>query len=189
MKKHLTAIAALALALVVSGCTTGQGGADSGSPSTETTAPGASTQNSGNGAAECSGVRVVVDYGDLDEASDASGWEDHCIDTDEPVTAIAAFEAAHVELEGVTTSDAFFACRIGGEPAADRTLEFDGETYTSGSCDDFGPIWAWWGLFADTGNGWEFAQEGAETLEVAPGEAVAFAFQFGDTTETRLPQL
>lgn len=130
----------------------------------------------------CEGVRVVVDPGDLEGAA-----VDTCLEVDAPLTAIDAFQQAGVDLEGVSTSDMFFACRIDGQPEAGITLEYDGETYSSGDCADFGPVWAWWGLFADAGAGWEFAQEGAESLEVAPGEAVAFAFQFGDTIEPRLP--
>jgi hypothetical protein len=147
----------------------------------------AADANGGSGdtaivAGDCAGVRVVVDPGELEGAD-----VDTCVETDAPITAVKAFEAADVELVGVSTSDAFFACRVAGAPAADEALEYEGESYTSGDCADFGPIWAWWGLFEDSGSGWEFAQEGADTLELAPGDAVAFAFQLGDTAEPRLP--
>lgn len=166
----VTLLAAAALALT--GCAADDSNGDGSGSTGADTAPALG---------ECSGVRVVVDPGELD-----ADVIDTCVETSSPVTAIEAFEAANVELEGVATSDMFFACRVAELPSATDALEYEGESYTA-DCADFGPVWAWWGLFEDTGDGWVFAQEGAETLEVAPGEAVAFAFQFGDTTEPRLP--
>lgn len=177
MKTHrsgtVAGIALLAAVFAITGCAAGGGAA--------------SEPAAGTGAAEtseaCAGVRVVVDPGELDGPA-----VDDCVPADAPLTAVEAFEAADVDLVGVSTSDSFFACRVAGLPAADEALEYEGESYTPGDCADFGPIWAWWGLFEDSGSDWEFAQEGADTLEIAPGGAVAFAFQLGDTTETRLPQ-
>ncbi|CAG7610076.1 hypothetical protein ACFPZL_08815 [Leucobacter soli] len=129
----------------------------------------------------CAGVETVVDFGELGGAPETG-----CAETDAAITAAEAFQQAGVELEGVAASDQFFACRVAGAPAADQELEYEGEGYTA-DCAGFGPAWAWWGLFVDTGEGWAFAQEGAETQQVEPGQRVAFAWQFGDTTEPRLP--
>lgn len=128
--------------------------------------------------ADCDGVWAQIDF----EADMLTT----CVDAERPITALEAFEQAGFELEGVKTSDQFFACRIEGRPAAEK-LEYEGESYTP-DCADFGPEWAWWGLFIDTGSGWEFAMEGASTQQVGPGEAIGFVWQFGDTSEPVLPR-
>lgn len=169
MKKHrfgLIAIAALALA--VSGC--------AAESATETTAPAGETA-----ATECTGVQVVVDFGELRGESTTE-----CVETDAALTAAEAFADAGVEL---SESEAFAGaiCRVDGLPAANTELEYEGET-RSEDCVTMGPVWAYWGLFIDTGDGWGYAQEGASSQQVKPGEAIAFAWQFGDTTEPRLPE-
>lgn len=165
----LTLLAVVGLAL--SGC--------AGAAPESTSAPGDEATVEEVTRDECDGVWAVADFGELGTEN-----TEVCVTATGPITAIEAFESAGFELQGVSTSDQFFACRINGLP--EGTLEHEGDTYEV-DCADFGPVWAWWGLFIDTGNGWEFAMEGAELQEVAPGEAVAFAWQFGDTSESRLP--
>ena len=165
------AMATLAvLTLVLSGCaSSGNAGPVEADAAAQTT----TTQS------ECTGVWAQVDF---EAESNAS-----CVDAVGPITALQAFESANFALEPVSTSDQFFACRIDGLPAAGETLEYNGETYTP-DCSDFGPMWAYWGLYVDAGNGWEYALEGAGTQLMQPGQAVAFVWQFGDTeAEPTLP--
>lgn len=171
LHRVLGAIALLGSSLALAGC------------GAETTAvPGAadSTASSGAPDEQCAGVAVVVEFGGLD--ADAIS---ECAEISEPVTALQAFERAGVEL---TEGQAFpgSICRVEGAPAADLELSYLGETYTEG-CSSMGPAWAYWGLFVDQGAGWEYAQEGAATQQVEPGQGIAFAWQFGDTTEPQLP--
>lgn len=170
-KAGIALLAAAALALA--GCAS-----ESAGENTQTApAPAAATTQ-----AECEGVWTVVDFGAL-EADTVTA----CVETEKAITAIEAFEQAGFELEGVKTSDMFFACRIEGEPAADEPIEYSDASYTA-DCNDFGPEWAFWGLYIDTDGQWDFASEGAETQLVEPGQAVAFAWQFGEGSGTRLPE-
>lgn len=163
-----------AAALVLSGCAA-EPTEESGNGSTpETTEAAPVTQ------AECEGVWTVAEFGDL-EAENVST----CVDTDEAITASEAFVSAGIELSE-STAFAGAICRVDGQPAADVELEYEGETHVE-DCENMGPMWAYWGLFVDTGAGWEYAMEGAATQEVEPGQAVAFVWQFGDTTEPTLP--
>ncbi|MGK0714782.1 hypothetical protein [Leucobacter sp. W1153] len=170
-KRVFGTIAGLAAALVLAGCAAESAPAPSESDSSATSVPGA---------AECTGVSVVVEFGSL-EAEPIT----ECADVSEPITAVQAFEAAGVELtEGQAYPGSI--CRVEGEPAADRELSYSGERYTE-NCSAMGPVWAYWGLFVDLGAGWEYAQEGAATQLVEPGQGIAFAWQFGDTTDPQIP--
>lgn len=175
MKQHRFGIVAIVLgaALALSGCASGT--------STEAASSAASTPTTAPAAGECAGVQVVVDFGEL--GGDAL---DECVETDQTLTAAEAFAEAGIEL---SESEAFAGavCRVAGAPAADTELEFEGETYRE-DCVNMGPVWAYWGLFIDTGDGWGYAQEGASTQQLEPGQGIAFAWQFGDTTEPRLPE-
>ena len=171
LHRVLGALAILGSSLALAGCGTQTTAAPAASDSTATSEPAA---------VECAGVVVVVEFGGLDAHAISE-----CAETSEPVTALQAFERAGVEL---TEGQAFpgSICRVEGAPAADLELSYLGETYTEG-CSSMGPVWAYWGLFVDQGAGWEYAQEGAATQQVEPGQGIAFAWQFGDTTEPLLP--
>lgn len=175
MKKRLIAIAALTAALALSGCAAGENGATSAGAGDGSAGAGSITNVS-----DCAGIEVVVDFGALNEPTVR-----HCLDTDTAVTAAQAFIETGVEL---SESQAFAGaiCRVDGYPADGVVLEYDGDSYTE-DCVNMGPVWAYWGLFIDTGEGWGYAQEGAASQNVEPGEAIAFAWQFGDTAEPRLP--
>lgn len=165
------AVALLGASLALTGCGAGSAGVTADSEPTSTTGPATE---------ECAGVSVVVEFGSLD----IDGITE-CVDPGEPITAVQAFELASVEL---TEGQAFAGsiCRVGGAPAADLQLSYSGQSYTE-DCTAMGPVWAYWGLFVDLGNGWEYAQEGAATQQVEPGQGIAFSWQFGDTTEPQLP--
>ena len=165
---HTVLAAAAVLGLTLTGCTPEARGQD------ETPPVGT--------AAQCTGIEVIVDFGELHDEH-YSG----CLETDEVLTAAEVFADSQIELtENSTIAGAI--CRVQGWPKADETLEYDGETYVE-TCEEMGPVWAYWGLFINSGDAWEYAQEGAATQEVKPGEGIAFSWQFGDTTEPRLPHL
>lgn len=180
MKKRLVATAALVAALVLSGCSANGSDANGNDASANDANDANTGANPSTSVSECAGIEVVVDFGALNEPA-----VQHCLDTDIAVTAAQAFIDTGVEL---SESQAFAGaiCRVDGHPAESVALEYDGETYTE-DCVNMGPVWAYWGLFIDTGEGWGYAQEGAASQHVEPGEAIAFAWQFGDTTEPRLP--
>lgn len=165
------AVALLGVSLVLMGC---------GTETATVTPDSEPTSATGPATEECAGVSVVVEFGSLDTDGIVE-----CVDTSEPMTAVRAFELANVEL---TEGQAFpgSICRVGGAPAADLVLNYSGQSYTE-DCTAMGPVWAYWGLFVDLGNGWEYAQEGAATQLVEPGQGIAFSWQFGDTTEPQLP--
>ncbi len=171
------AAALLTVSLALAGCTSG-GSTDESANGT--TSPSATQTTDAAESTECAGVRVVVEFGELgDEPVDA------CADTDEAITAAEAFSLAGVELtEGQAYAGSI--CRVEGEPAAGAELSYEAETYTE-ECTAMGPVWAYWGLFVDQGDGWAYAQEGASTQLLEPGQGVAFAWQFGDTSEPQLP--
>ena len=140
---------------------------ESGSPATE---------------GDCAGVRVVVEFGAL-----GGDPIDACAETSTEITAVEAFQLAGVQLtEGQAYPGAI--CRVAGEPEADAELSYNGESDVE-ECAALGPVWAYWGLFVDSGEGWSYAEEGAATQSLAPGEGVAFAWQFGDTAEALLPSV
>lgn len=173
MKTRFVQRAGILLAAAVfalSGCAAGP--ADG--PKSGNTGSGATTQ------AECEGVWTVAEFGDL--KAENLGV---CVDTDKTITAAEAFDKAGI---GLSESTAFAGaiCRVGGQPAADTKLEYKGETHVE-DCKSMGPMWAYWGLFVDTGEGWGYAMNGAATQELGPGQAVAFVWQFGDTSEPVLP--
>lgn len=172
---RITAVCAFgAAALMLAGCATTPAADPAVSESAAVSTPAAAT--------ECAGVRVVVEFGEL-----GGDPIDACADTSTEITAVEAFQLAGVELtEGQAHPGAI--CRVEGEPGADVELSYNGEVYVE-DCAALGPVWAYWGLFVDSGEGWSYAEEGAATQPVAPGEGVAFAWQFGDTAEAQLPSV
>ena len=165
------AVALLGASFVLMGCGAETAAVPADSETTSTSAPAIE---------ECAGITVVVEFGSLDTEGIVE-----CADTSEPITAVQAFELVSVEL---TEGQAFpgSICRVDEAPAADLELSYSGQTYTE-DCTAMGPVWAYWGLFVDLGNGWEYAQSGAATQVVEPGQGIAFSWQFGDTTEPQLP--
>lgn len=116
--------------------------------------------------AQCAGVTVLVDPGDLGGAPAAT-----CV-TQEAPTAAELFEAAGVELSWVQRQPGA-VCQVDGLPA-------------DLGCVAMPPGDAYWGLFwtDDPSGSWLYATRGAVSLGVPDGGAVAFAWQ---NTSTRTP--
>ncbi len=171
---------ARSLSLIALTATTGALAGCAEAPSDEYTANEIPLETGATDSDDCLGVRVVVEYGALGGAP-----AEACAESTVEITAAEAFTLAGFELtEGLAFPGAF--CRVNGVPDADTELTFNGERYTE-DCAALGPAWAYWGLFVDLGDGWAYAEEGAATQPVAPGQSVAFAWQFGDTTVPQFP--
>lgn len=128
----------------------------------------------------CDGIYIVVDFADM-----AENVVGRCVDTNEPVTAIDAFAMSGIT---VTEGESFpgSICRVAGVPTADKTFTYEGESFTE-DCVTMAPEWAYWGLFHESGAGWNNASESVTTKSVKPGESIAFVWQYGELPNPRLP--
>lgn len=142
----------------------------------------------------CAGVAVVVDGGALDAGALDGGAPDRvspgvvsalgCADVDVSVTAHDAATVAGVELEGTQQWGAAFVCRVDGRPAVDEEVRrADGSVGTE-PCLRTPSQGAYWALWTSSGgSAWVYADQGATTLEVAPGDAVGLVFVTSDQPE------
>jgi hypothetical protein len=137
------------------------------SPGGTTPAPGA-TSASG----ECSGVRVVVDFGPLDTPTVTS-----CVDAG---PALDVLDAAGIVTEGTADYGNQVVCRVNGRPSADETVTVDGADPFVETCDTLGSAayWALWVITSPDGS-WEYAQEGVATLQLAAGQSVGLVYTAG----------
>lgn len=127
---------------------------------------------------DCAGVSVVVDYASLDETAVAE-----CVESSSAMTALAAFTAAGVELAPSEAYGDAIVCRVNGRPAADEALKTEKNGPYTESCAEFGPVWASWAVWVDTGSGWQLGQEAINTQMVQPGQAVSLVWEQGDYTD------
>ena len=111
-----------------------------------------------------SGVNVVVDYqqlgGGIVQACDTAGGGK---------TASQVFADAGVKVTPVSSFPGA-ACRVDGQPA-------------EGGCAKMPPADAYWGLYIDKAGSWTYAPKGADELQLADGDFVAFSWQ-GTKTST-----
>lgn len=143
-------------------------------PSATTTAP---TATSASG--DCSGVRVVVDFGPLDAASVTA-----CVDAG---PALDVLDAAGIATEGTADYGNQVVCRVNGRPGADETVTVDGADPFVETCDTLGSAayWALWVINTPDGS-WEYAQEGVATLQLTAGQSVGLVYTAGtDSTPPR----
>lgn len=158
MKKLMTFAVLGALTLALSGCT------NSAIPNQATDTDGV-----------CAGVRVVVDFASLDETT-----IDKCVETDESLTALEAFKDAGLTVTGSDEAGENWICRIDDRPGANEQLSTDTQGPYTEDCAAYGPGWAFWALYVDTGSGWTAANEGVATQQVKPGQAVGAVWQLSD---------
>lgn len=151
-----------------------------GAPATPGTAP-----------TPCEGVAVVVDGGALDAGALDGGAPDGvspgvvsalgCADVDVSVTAHDAATVAGVELEGTQQWGAAFVCRVDGRPAVDEEVRRADGSVSTEPCLRTPSQGAYWALWTSSeGSAWVYADQGATTLEVAPGDAVGLVFVTSD---------
>ncbi|WP_395245620.1 hypothetical protein ACGGZK_07340 [Agromyces sp. MMS24-K17] len=178
MTSRLAALAAVPLlALALAGCAgtaDDQSGTDASASASATEAPAVEA-----GSDSCEGVRVIVDAGDLEPATDPS--TDACVGADAPIAALDALAEAGVETEGTEEYGDQIVCRVNGEPAEDLTITAADGTEYHETCASMPAAFAYWALWVKTAGGeWGYAQEGLSTLELAPGESVQLLFTLND---------
>lgn len=143
------------------------------------TAAPAPTTSSSTGAsaevAECAGVRVVVETGDLAVEDGPAGVT--CIDTTEAIAASDALTEAGLTTEGTDQYGDQVVCRVNGVPAEDFALTAeDGSEYFE-TCASMPAAFAYWSLWVQPAGGeWAYAEEGLSTLQLEPGESLELLF-------------
>ena len=164
MKTSAAALALLA-ALALAGCAP--------------TAPEATPEPAASAPGTCTGVEVVVDFGVLDAPS-----VNECVDAG---PAPAALDAAGVTTEGTVDWGDQVVCRVNDRPAADETVEVDGQEPFVEACQSMPAATAYWSLWVklSADGEWEYAQEGLSTLELEPGQSVGLVYTTG--TESTPP--
>ncbi|MET0779899.1 MAG: hypothetical protein ABWY26_04860 [Microbacterium sp.] len=163
----LAAAAAAALLLALAACTA--------TPAPQTSASDTPASAPSAEAAECAGVRVVVETGDLDVPDGPAGST--CIDTDEAIAASDAVAEAGLTLEGTDEYGDQVICRVNGVPAEDFALTAeDGSEYLE-TCASMPAAFAYWSLWVQPAGGeWAYAEEGVSTLQLEPGESLGLLF-------------
>ncbi len=126
----------------------------------------------------CDGVEVKVNFGILDQEPISN-----CVSFEgEQILALDALHEAGVGIEGTLTYPEAIVCRVNGTPAADQVIEVEGQDPHTESCEDMPPAFAYWALWVinDPEIGWEYAMEGASSLQLKRGQSVGLAFASGD---------
>ncbi|WP_394553196.1 hypothetical protein ACDF64_02370 [Agromyces sp. MMS24-JH15] len=169
------ALAALSLALLgLAGCSSAAPEAsDAVTPSP--TAEAAESTDAG----DCAGVVVIVDTADLETPDDPS--LSTCVDADAPVLAADLLAEAGVTTEGTQEYGDQVVCRVNGVPAEDLAIPAPDGTEYHEACASMPAAFAYWSLWVRPADGeWGYAQEGLETLEVAPGDSLELLFTLND---------
>jgi hypothetical protein len=131
---------------------------------------------------ECSGVRVVVDYGLLADNPEAS-----CVDVpDSGDLASNVLRSAGYVTEGTDTYGDLVVCRVNGLPSPTEPFDVSGEDPYVETCADMPPAFAYWALWqkGSSDDAWDYAQEGVGTLQLMPGMSIGLVFSTGGDTPT-----
>jgi hypothetical protein len=130
----------------------------------------------------CDGISVAVDGRAISGTGNggyAEPWAT-CVETDEPMTARAAFTAG--DDVGVTlTSDAVpgTVCRVGGEPFDGLAIAKPGGGIYFETCGKTPPEFARWVVWhKPAGGDWTSDDQDITSLELAPDETVALVFTY-----------
>lgn len=157
-----SSLAAAGLLLTLAACSTPAATQPSSSASASASAD----------AGPCSGVKVIVDSGSLDQAAADTSV---CVDADGPTLASDVLGKADVKIEGTAKYPTSFACRVNGVPAADFDIKHKGGT-TREACDDKNTV-SYWALWVKPAAGtWGYAQEGLDSLKLNPGESLELLY-------------
>ncbi|MFP5311962.1 MAG: hypothetical protein ACLGH7_06075 [Actinomycetes bacterium] len=171
-----SSFAAAGLLLSLAGCSSPAANQPSASaPASSGASPSAAASASSSASAgDCAGVKVIVDSGALKQsAADTST----CVSVDGPTAAAKVLEEAKIKTEGTTQYPNELVCRVNGVPAADLDIKHKDGTYRE-ECKGMPAAFAYWSLWVKpTGGNWEYAQEGAATQQVKPGESLELLFQ------------
>jgi hypothetical protein len=152
-----------------------------------TTPVPAPTASSATGAdagatAECAGVTVIVDFGQLDSPAVSE-----CVDTDASGAAAGDILAsAGIETVGTTEWGDQVVCRVNDRPAANEAITVDGEAPFTEACETMPAANAYWALWLKPSAEaeWDYALEGVGTLSLKPGESVGLVFTTGTDVTT-----
>lgn len=128
--------------------------------------------------AACDGVEVKVNFGILNQTPISS-----CVSFQgEQILALDALHEAGVSVEGTLSYPEAIVCRVNGLPSVDKAIEVQGEAPYFEKCEDMPPAFAYWALWVinDQATGWEYAMEGASTLQLKRGQSIGLAFASGD---------
>lgn len=135
-------------------------------------APEPSLTSTADASAVCEQVRVVVDFGPLDQPA----LED-CVAAG---AATDVLDEAGITTEGTVDYGDQVVCRVNNEPSPDETVTIDGQEPFTESCQTLNST-AYWALWVknSANAAWEYAQEGANTLELADGQSVGLVYTSG----------
>lgn len=157
--------AVIAGALLLGGCAAP---APTSAPVPEATADGG-----------CAEVAVVVDFGVLDEPSVAE-----CVSAGVAVDVLAD---AGITTSGTVDYGDQVICRVNEQPDPEEQVVIEGEEPFIESCQTLSSVayWALWFKSAPDAE-WEYAQEGATTLQLSDGQSVGLVYTAG--TDSIPPQ-
>ncbi|WP_457946950.1 hypothetical protein ACTAQI_15220 [Pseudarthrobacter sp. alpha12b] len=163
-------LAAAGLLLSLAACSTPAANQPSASAPASSSSASSSASTS---AGPCAGVKVIVDSGALKQsAADTST----CVSVDGPTVAAKVLEQAKIKTEGTTQYPNELVCRVNGVPAADFDIKHKDGTYRE-ECKGMPAAFAYWSLWVKPASGdWAYAQEGAATQQVKPGESLELLF-------------
>lgn len=139
----------------------------------------AATPEPGTSSGVCEQVTVVVDFGPLDEPSlvacGAAG------------AASEILAGADITTEGTVDYGDQVVCRVNNQPSPDEEVAIEGEAPFIESCQTLNAT-AYWALWVKNSaeSEWEYALEGANTLELTDGQSLGLVYTPG--TESTPPQ-
>ncbi|WP_292836376.1 hypothetical protein [Microbacterium sp.] len=172
LPRLLTLITVGALALGMSACAA-ESPAPGASASTTLAPPEAAIADGACAGDE--GVSILVDAGALagGEGADRAS----CILTDEPLIAADALDTLGVQLEGTKEYGDQVVCRVDGMPSDTAPVGSTEDPAYVETCESMPAAFAYWSLWIKPAGGtWDYAQEGASTLQLQPGDSIELLF-------------
>jgi len=130
--------------------------------------------------AACTGVKVVIEYGAIGHAPEAT-----CVDVSGPQSVSAVLAQAGIKVEGTPKYGDALVCRLNGLPAADEAVVVKGQPNYTESCADNTPMTYYWYMHVkNNAQGlWATAEKGVKEQQVSAGQQIDFVY----TTATEAP--
>ena len=180
-KRTVSLLGAFVLLAALSGCATTDSGAAGSSASAAATAEIPAEDSTEDSADDCAGISVVVDFGTLDAETVTD-----CFETTETTAASETLASTGVTTEGSVEYGDAIVCRVNDRPAADESVEVEGQEAFTENCASMPPAYAYWALWvkATPDADWDYAMDGLGTLEVEPGQSVGLVYTTGTETPT-----
>jgi len=131
-------------------------------------------------AGDCSGVRVIVDFGILNATK-----LEACVEVATEAPAADILNQARVTLAGTVDYGDAVVCRVNELPSASAPVTVDGHDPFTESCASMPPEFAYWALWVKQGTpDWGYATVGVSDLMLGPGESIGLVFTTGTSTPT-----